>query len=85
MITGKQMDNIIRRREAAEGIPFGGKSHPVIGAVITGSSKDAMGLRTVLRQHEYGFSKTLFDITVIPYKVLRHQEWSAKEIPDVKI
>lgn len=64
---------------------FGSKDHPIIGAVLVGSHRDGMGMRTVIRQHENGFSKTIFDITVIPYKVIRHQEWSAEEIPDVEI
>lgn len=64
---------------------FGGKDHPIIGAVLVGAHKDGMGMRTVIRQHANGFSKTIFDITSIPYQVIRHQEWKIEEIPDVKI
>lgn len=51
-----------------------------IGKYLIGSKKDAEGLRTVLRQHEYGFSKTVFDTTVHPIKAISHQDFLAVEL-----
>lgn len=51
-----------------------------IGKALIGLYKDAPGVRTVLRQHEYGFSKTIFDTTVHPIKAIHHQDFLATEL-----
>ena len=43
--------------------------------VLIATAYNRNGIRIVLRQHTKGFSKTVFDTSTVPFKVLLHEEF----------
>lgn len=55
-----------------------------LGRILAGSKKDNGGLWAVLRQHERGFSKTVFDTRCHPIRTIFHEDFVTVPKPEPK-